>query len=241
MRCSKGTSIGRSHGKTCSTEHQHLSSMLRWTRNTFQRPQVLPVAALWMSRVKCSLSQCMLLDHFVSLLQFFMLVGMTIYHITAPTVVVETMSLSSLPTEIQLEIISYINDFCALRSLHLTNRHFSSLVRRDQVQAALFEFEHSHKDWLMQVNYFPCYSCLQISPRTEHWFRYLVIASSTADICGEDALSRRCRACDAQEGNRFSKSLSVKLPILYCSTFVLTSLQERDVSWIRTTLGCLQD
>ncbi|KAF7508501.1 hypothetical protein GJ744_009214 [Endocarpon pusillum] len=117
------------------------------------------------------------------------------------------MSLGCLPTEIQLQIISYINDFGALRSLHRTNRHFSSLVRRDQVHAALFEFEHSHKDWLIQVNYFPCYSCLRISPRTEHWFQDLVIANSTADICGADALSRRCRACDAKEGNKFLKSL----------------------------------
>jgi hypothetical protein len=84
-----------------------------------------------------------------------------------------------------------------------TNRYFSSLVRRDQVQAALFEFEHSHKDWLMQVNYFPCYSCLQISPRTEHWFHDILIANSAADICGVDALSRRCRACDAKEENKF--------------------------------------
>jgi hypothetical protein len=118
------------------------------------------------------------------------------------------MSLTRLANELQFKIISYLeDDHLALRALHRANRHFSLMVKAKQVQVALFNHEKANLYMYMHFERLPCYECLNVLPITKHWFANLVAKPSTAYLGDDDAMSRRCCACDAKNGNKFLKSL----------------------------------
>jgi hypothetical protein len=110
----------------------------------------------------------------------------------------------SLPSEIQLMIISHLSDhYHALRSLHDTHRHFARLVTPEQFRAALLSYELSRKETSIHYDHFPCYGCLRLLPRSSHW------ESDDANMIGaiQESLSdlgsmrRRCWKCDVYEGD----------------------------------------
>jgi hypothetical protein len=118
------------------------------------------------------------------------------------------MSFSILANELQYKIISYLkDDFYALRALRRTNRHLSIMVKAEQIQKALYNYEKVNLHMFMHLEMFPCYKCFGILPHERHWHENLLAEPSTANLGEENAMSRRCRACDAEDGNKFLKSL----------------------------------
>jgi hypothetical protein len=119
-------------------------------------------------------------------------------------------SLTSLPNEIHLEIISYFqDDIHTLKAIHNVNRHFFSLMPRGVVKAALLYYENSRKHFLANCSYFPCYGCFQVLTASKYWDEMLNSKKNSFDLGGTQAHRRRCRICDAKQRKKFLKSLSV--------------------------------
>jgi F-box domain len=79
-----------------------------------------------------------------------------------------SISLSSLPVELQLHIIPFL-DYISLRNFSQTSRHFRSLfansVSRDIVKESLLALEKDHKlriTLLVNRDHYPCYHRLRI-------------------------------------------------------------------------------
>lgn len=118
------------------------------------------------------------------------------------------MSLTKLPTELQIEILSHL-DLRSLLRLASTNRYFSQLPTKSILREAWLSFELEHRAVLRIIHKRPCYGCLRIRNDRDFsdgvWLHF--IDSFDKGYSSSQLHERRCSECDNQDGGRLEQAL----------------------------------
>lgn len=122
------------------------------------------------------------------------------------------MSLTELPSEIQLEILSYL-DVRSVLKLASTNRYFNKLPTKSMLGESLLEFGKENHNVLLSHQKHPCYGCMRMCADGEFsdiaWI-YFINASDQYNS-GSQRHERRCSKCESEGEGKYDRTARPEL------------------------------